>query len=43
MCEKRKNGAECIKGIKIKYKDVMSEWHRAKSLWKGNMIHNDGL
>ena len=33
MCEERKNGAECIK-----YKDLMSEYHRTKSLLKGIMI-----
>ena len=46
MCEKRTNGAECIQRYKIyiwiKYKDLMSEWHRTKSLSKGKMIHNDG-
>jgi len=47
MCEKRKNGAECIGGIKIqtltKYKDLMIEWHRTKSLSKDKIIHNGGL
>ena len=33
MCEKRKNGAECIK-----YEDLMSECRRTKSLLKGIMI-----
>ena len=33
MCEKRKNGAECIK-----YEDLMSVCHRTKSLLKGIMI-----
>ena len=33
MCEKRKNGVECIK-----YKDLMSECHRTKSLLKGIVI-----
>ena len=42
MCQKRKNGAECIGGIKIwtwiKYKDLMSECHGTKNLSKGIMI-----
>ena len=33
MCEKGKNGEECIK-----YKDLMSEYQRTKSLLKGIMI-----
>ena len=42
MFEKRKNGAEYIRGIKIetwiKYKDLMSECHGTKILLKGTMI-----
>ena len=42
MCEKCKNGAECVRGIKIKiwikYKDLMNECRRTKSLLKGIMI-----
>ena len=42
MCGKGKNGAECIRGIKninlMKYKYLMSKFHRTKSLSKGIMI-----